>query len=140
MKKMILVLIGITIISCSNDDNNLNSNNCDFETLISADLYENSPFDQLTIQNIEINEDCLKIDFSSGGCDGNTWELKLIDKGDIAESLPAQRILRLSLKNEELCEKLIFKELTFDISNLQIEGDEILLNIEGFNDKILYEY
>ncbi len=80
MKKIILVLIGITIISCSDDDNNLNSNNCDLETLISAELYESSPSDQLTIHNIEIDGSCLKIDFSSGGCDGDSWELKLMAK------------------------------------------------------------
>lgn len=141
MKKiLILTLIGIAILSCSNDNDNGNSNNCDFETLISAEQYENAPSDQLNINSIEINDNCLKINFSSGGCDGDTWVLKLIDSEDILESNPPQRNLRLSLKNEELCEAYITKELTFNITNLQIDGNKVQLNLINFDENILYEY
>jgi len=141
MKKiLILTLIGITILSCSKNDDNGNSSNCDFETLISAEQYANTPSDQLTVNRLEIDDNCLKINFSSGGCGGDTWELKLIDSGDILESLPPQRNLRLSLKNEELCEAYITKELTFDISNLQVNGDQVQLNITNSDEIILYEY
>lgn len=141
MKKILtFLLIGILISSCSDDDDSGNPTNCDFETLISAEQYQNAPSDQLEINNLEINGNCLKINFSSGGCDGNTWELKLIDSEDILESNPPQRNLRLSLKNEELCEAYITKELTFDISNLQIDGNEVQLNITNSEQNILYEY
>ncbi|MCD6543736.1 MAG: hypothetical protein J7K34_04440 [Flavobacteriaceae bacterium] len=141
MKKLlILTLIGITILSCSNDDDNGNSNNCDFETLISAEQYTNAPSNPLTVNSLEIYDNCLKINFSSGGCNGDTWELKLIDSEDILESLPPQRNLRLSLKNEELCEAYITKELTFDISNLQVDGNQVQLNITNSDEIILYEY
>ena len=141
MKKiLILTLIGITTLSCSNDDDNGNSNNCDFETLISAKQYTSAPSDELTINSLEIDDNCLKINFRSGGCNGDTWELKLIDSGDILESLPLQRNLRLSSKNEELCKALITKELTFDISNLQVDGNPVQLNIANSDDNILYEY
>ncbi|SFU41721.1 hypothetical protein SAMN05216480_1035 [Pustulibacterium marinum] len=142
MKRILFTLvIGLSILACTDDDNNNGSSaNCDFETLISAEQYQNGTFDQLEINSLEINGDCLKINFSSGGCDGNTWELKLIDSEDILESDPPQRNLRLSLKNEELCEAYITKELTFDISNLQIDGNEVLLNITNSEQNILYEY
>ena len=87
-----------------------------------------------------INDNCLKINFSSGGCNGDTWELKLIDSEDILESYPPQRNLRLSLKNEELCEAYITKELTFDISNLQVDGNKVQLNLTNSDKNILYEY
>lgn len=139
MKKvLILILIGLSNLSCANDDDN--ENNCDFETVISADQFVNAPADQLTINSLEINDNCLKINFSSGGCNGDTWELKLIDSEDILESLPPQRNLRLSLKNGEECEAYITKELTFDISNLQVNENQVQLNITNSDKNILYEY
>ena len=139
-KVLILILIGIAFFGCSSDDDNGNQNNCDFGTIISAEQYTNAPADQLEINNLTINDNCLKINFSSGGCDGNTWELKLIDSGDIMESNPPRRNLRLSLKNEELCEAYITKELTFDISNLKVDGNKVQLNIINSDENILYEY
>ncbi|MGV8814928.1 MAG: hypothetical protein ACOH2D_12555 [Gelidibacter sp.] len=139
-RALILILIGIAFFGCSSDDDNGNQNNCDFGTIISAEQYSNAPADQLEINNLTINDNCLKINFSSGGCDGNTWELKLIDSGDIMESNPPQRNLRLSLKNEELCEAYITKELTFDISNLKVDGNKVQLNIINSDENILYEY
>lgn len=140
MKKILtLILIGIAILSCSNDDN-ANQNNCDFKTIISGEQYVNAPDNQLVINSLDINDNCLKINFSSAGCEGNTWELKLIDSGDVMESNPPQRNLRLSLKNEELCEAYITKELTFDITNLKVNGNKVQLNIINSDENILYEY
>jgi len=135
MKKILLfTLIGLAILSCSK------SVNCDFETLISTEEYTNAPSDKLTINRLVINDNCLKINFSSSGCNGDTWEVKLIDSEDILESNPPQRNLRLSLKNEELCQAYITKELTFDISNLQLDGNKVQLNLTNSDKNILYEY
>ena len=82
----------------------------------------------------------MKINFSSSGCGGETWEIKLIDSEDIMESNPPQRNLRLSLKNEEVCLAIVTKELTFDISNLQVGGNRVQLNITNSEETILYEY
>ena len=68
------------------------------------------------------------------------WELKLIDSEDILESNPPQRNLRLSLKNEESCLAYITKELTFDISNLQVNGNKVQLNLTNSDKNILYKY
>jgi hypothetical protein len=141
MKKiLILTLIGITIFSCSKNDDNGNSSNCDFETLISAEQYANASFYQLTVDSLEIDNNCLKINFSSGGCNGETWEVKLIDSEAILESNPVQRNLKLSLNNGEACLAIVTKELTFDISNLQIDGNKVQLNITNSDKNILYEY
>ena len=141
MKKiLILILVGIAVLSCSSDDDNIKQYNCNLETIISAEKYINAPSHQLEINNLVINDNCLKINFSSGGCDGNTWKLKLIDSGDIMESNPPQRNLRLSLKNEELCQAYITRELTFDITNLKVNGNKVHLNIINSDKNILYEY
>lgn len=103
---LILLLIGITILSCSNDDDNVNPSNCDFTALISASEYANAPSDQVTINSVTIAGNCLKINFGASGCDGDTWILKLIDSENVFESNPPQRNLRLSLRNEEACQTL----------------------------------
>ena len=139
-KALILILIGIAFFSCSNDDDNGNQNNCDFKTIINQNQYETAPSDPLGINSLEINDNCLKINFSSSGCGGETWEIKLIDSEDIMESNPPQRNLRLSLKNEEVCLAIVTKELTFDISNLQVGGNRVQLNITNSEETILYEY
>ena len=139
IKLSLLLILGILITSCNTDDSDT-SITCDFTPLISSEEYVNAPSDQLTINSTEITENCLKINFSAGGCNGDTWELKLIDSEAIAESIPPQRTLRLSLKNEEVCLAFITKELSFDISNLQVEGNQVLLNITNSDNEILYEY
>ncbi len=150
MKKLfILALFGLALFSCSKDDdrdNNISdntiteSNSCELETLVSAEEYKNSLSDPLTINSLEIIDGCLKISFSAGGCGGDTWELELIDSGDILESYPPQRNVKLSLKNEELCKAYITKEVTFDISNLKVDGDRVQLNFLNSDKGILYEY
>lgn len=137
-KRFIFLMIGLMIWSCSNDDEC--EFNFDSETLISAEQFENAPADQLTINSLEIDGDNLKINFSSSGCSGDAWEVKLIDSGAILESFPPQRNLRLSLKNNEACLAHITKELTFDISNLQVGGSQVQLNITNSGETILYRY
>ena len=146
MKKILtLVLVAYTIFSCSSDDDNDNqtSIDCDVENsiaIISAELFENAPSDQVTINSLSILNDDLTVNFSASGCDGGSWEFKLISAEEVAESDPPQRTLRLSLRNEELCQAVITQELTVNISNLQLEGNQVVLNIANSDDSILYEY
>jgi len=68
------------------------------------------------------------------------WEIKLIDADTIIYSNPPERNLRLSLKNEELCDAVISKEITFDVSLLKLATNKIKLNILNSGDQILYIY
>jgi len=143
MKKIIvLILMGLSMLSCSdNNDDNVNETNCDSEVIISSQGYTNASFDGLTINSLEITDDCLKVTYSASGCDGDSWELELIDSEAILESFPVQRNLTFSFTNEEACLAYFTKEKTFDISNLQLEEyNSIWLNITGFEDSILYQY
>jgi len=141
MRKIIkLLVVGFLIFSCSNDSGNDGSSNCDFDTLSGVETYQNSPSDFLTINSLTLEGDCLKVNFSSSGCDGNSWEVKLVDSGLVQESSPPRRNIRLSLKNEELCEAFIRQELTFNVSNLQVDGNTVLLRLVNSDDEITYEY
>ena len=112
---------------------------CDKNVIISASEYENAP-DQVSIIGMKIEGNCLKIKFGASGCDGNTWIVKLIDGGITdAAVYPKQRILKLSLENNEICDAVITKEISFNIEDLQIPGaNKVLLDISG--NQIIYEY
>lgn len=141
MKKTGLYVLLISIIlSCSDKNGNNQSDLCDFETIINAEQFQNANVDPLTINSMEIEGDCLKINFSASGCSGDSWIVHLIDSGEILESFPPQRNLKFSLKNSELCEAYITREISFDISNLQTQEGAVLLNIVNGDKSILYDW
>ncbi|MBK3518058.1 hypothetical protein [Carboxylicivirga marina] len=136
----IIVLIIISIgLSCDSDDDTINKT-CEEKIIVSSETYLNAPDDHLNINAVRIEGNCLIIDFGSSGCDGSTWELKLLDADVILESYPPQRNIRLSLKNMELCDAYFSKEIAYDISELQVGGNKVILNIKGYDEKVLYEY
>lgn len=111
----------------------------DNKAILNGEEYKNAPSDIVAINNVKIIKDSLLVNFSASGCHGESWELKLIGQEAVSKSLPPQRSMRLSLKNEELCEAYITKEVSFDISNFKINGNPIILNMENWNVPILYE-
>jgi len=114
-------------------------NDCDQNVIICEKEFENAPDDPFSIIDMIIVDNCLKIKFCAGGCDGNTWIVKLIDSGWIMLPMTPIRTLRLSLDNQEQCKALITKEISFNIESLQEEGsNKIRLDISGHS--ILYEY
>lgn len=141
MKRLNLVLGLITVFinfaSCDHDEL---PSPCDQQVIISNNLYKAAPSDHLTILSAELLNDCLKIHFASGGCDGSNWVVKLIDSGDLLYSDPPQRNLRLSLDNNEECDAYIGKEITFNIKDLKVDGNQVLLNITNSNTQISYKY
>ena len=140
MKNLILLaLIPILLLGCTNGDEP-GPNGCDLGTVISQELYREAPSDEATINSLEIEGDCMRINFSASGCNGESWKITLIDSGSILESDPPQRNLRFSLDNNELCEAFITKNLTFNIKNLRVEGGRVQLNLTNSGDQVLYEY
>jgi hypothetical protein len=113
---------------------------CDDKVIIDKNLFDSAPNSSVNITKIEIIGDCLRIDFNAGGCSGNSWKVKLIDSEAILKSNPPQRNFRLSLENNELCDKIVYKTVLFDISKLQLGGSEVILNITNSDQKITYNY
>lgn len=113
---------------------------CDNPVLIDADLYENAPSDEFLFQSATIDGNCLKMIVRyGGGCEAVTFQL--IDAAAIMESLPVQRNIRLSLKDEDDCEALVTRELYYDLTPLQVEGNsKIILNLQGFPESLTYQY
>jgi hypothetical protein len=135
-----LILIFMGFATCEPVDHEDLTSTCDQRVIISKILYKTAPSDLLHILSTELIDGCLKIQFATGGCDGSTWQVKLIDSGELLYSDPPQRNLRLSLDNNELCDAYIGKEITFDVKKLQVSGNEVLLNITNSNTHISYKY
>ncbi len=133
------IIIGLTFTYCDKETDN-SSIVCDKSVIVDGDQYNTEPNDQLTIISAEIDNNCLKINFASSGCSGSSWEVKLIDSGVILYSDPPQRNLRLSLKNQELCDAYFGEEITFDIRDLRVSGNKVLLYLTNSGDQVLYEY
>jgi hypothetical protein len=140
MKYLSLFLLTIFLNqSCDNNTAVDVNNNCDFEVEIDANKYTNEISDEFTINDISLNEECLVINYSGSGCDGNSWNLQLIDSGEIAESEPLQRFLRIVMEDNEDCEAYLTKEISFDISSLKDGNEVYILNFQDYDQTILYE-
>ena len=136
------ILLGLLSISsftsCSDDSD---SSQCNQSIKISASGYDNGPDDHVQITNAEIMDNCLKITFGASGCSGDNWIVELYDASVVLESFPVQRNIRLSLDNKEDCLAFFTREISFDLTPIEIEEYEtIILNLKDFDRSIRYEY
>jgi len=114
---------------------------CGLEVVSNNEAYETAESDNFGVLNVDLSGDCLTVDVTTSGCDSNDWVLTLIDSGNIAESMPPQRYLKLTLFNNQVCLVVLEKAETFDLSSLRVDGtNEVLLNIEGLPESVLYTY
>jgi len=74
-----VIFINGVQVYCHNDKGTFK--NYDKEVIISDTLYKNAPNDHVEIIDMKIEGNCLKIKFSASGCDGSSWNVKLIDSG-----------------------------------------------------------
>lgn len=139
-------IIGFTLLcllllnfQCDDDDTSVLPH-CS-EVVIDNDAYLSAQTDFYNVSNVYIDGNCLVMDISASGCDGSTWEFALIDSGNVAESSPLQRFLKLTLHNNEDCLAVFTQEVSFDLVPLRVEdANEVLLNIEGLDESVLYVY
>ena len=117
-----------------------------FSTTASYDLTLRTPaawrvvHTGVTIEETEIDGNCLRIKFSASGCNGGTWKLRLVAAEQVKYSLPPQRDVRLILENNELCQAHLTRELTFDISDLRSNGEFTLLNVINSEQQLRYNH
>lgn len=144
-KIFLFIPLGLCFMNMQCDEGEvIDSSNeiCDETTIISQNLYENLSSANFTFGSAEIINNCLNIEIGASGCDGNTWEFKLVDSEIIAESLPEQRYLKLQLINKEACLAVFKRTASFDLRPLQIDNsvNEVILHIEGLESSLHYKY
>lgn len=136
----LLSLMWLTQTSCSREAEPKLPEGCYLKVTINNGQFKNGPSDALTIQDAKITGDCLNIRFGASGCDGKSWEVKLYDSGEVLYSDPPQRNIRLSLRNKEMCEAYLTREISFDVSALQVNGNKLLLNLVNSGIRLEYTY
>lgn len=134
-----LLLVVSLFIACDKESSN-EEVKCDYQVIVNDVMYDTAASDFINIDNVEVLGDCLEITFSASGCSGDSWEVMLLAHEKVLYSNPAQRSIRLSLKNEEMCEAYITKTTSFNIEALQSGGNEVFLNLDNYEERISYTY
>jgi len=142
MKKIVVFFICLFVLSCNSNDEPTIENKCNVSSeIISSEDFSAVSTSNYAITKVEINEDCIEITFGSSGCGTELWEEHLFSVDSFYTIFPLQRDLKMKLINEELCEAYFIKTVSFDLTPLQIDGQNIVpLNIYGWNEQVIYEY
>lgn len=106
------------------------------------------PADPITINSASIEDDCLFISVShSGGCGDHVYELVELPIFCGTPPLPPTMLQLRHDDDDDFCEAYITTVVSYDLSNLQIEGEnsiDISLTINGdltgFNENMTYLY
>ncbi len=133
---LIATLLITSFASCMEEDMA-----CDDNVSINEGTYITGVSDEVSLLDIVIVDQCMEVSFSASGCDGESWDVSLVDSEQVAESFPVQRFMRLILENNEECEAVINKTVSFNLEPIQIGSDSsILINIDGWPIKVKYDY
>ena len=97
-----------------------------------------TPTDPYIIQSAVIDDKCLMVEVSAGGCDGESWGAQMLISPLVAESLPPQAGIKLIFDDDEECEAFITKTFYFDLSQLDSISDKVWVRLEGFDDVLMY--
>ncbi|MCB0381953.1 MAG: hypothetical protein KDD05_01230 [Psychroserpens sp.] len=123
------------------DDDNFQGSNCGQPAVVDNSYFENAVSSEFFLVDFDLFDDCLTIEISASGCDGESWSMVLVDSGSVAESSPEQRYLKFVFTNEETCLAVINQSRTFNLTGLRVDGsNEVILNIEGFPEPLAYYY
>lgn len=145
MKKSILLtfFIGLLFVSCRflDDGITIPITKCDKSIIVDEMKYHQISTNNYTITNVVLNGDCLEVTISSSGCDPNGWMMSLVASEDVVETLPVQQNIKIELINNQACLAVFQKTVSFDLTSVQNTGqNQVLLNIDGWNTPILYQY
>jgi hypothetical protein len=125
------------LIGCKEDETLPTAGN---KILIGNTIFKNYPNDPLIISAATINGDSLQITFGASCCDGKNWTVQLVGSGDVMLSNPPQLLIRLSLKNYEICTAVCSKTLKFDLKPARVNGNQIILDLDGWDQPLIYNY
>lgn len=118
-------------------------------TPLTAGTYDDDflPNDDISINSATIEDDCLFISVThSGGCEDHEYELVELPLFCGTPPLPPTALQLRHDSNDDFCEALITKVISYDLSSLQIEGEnsiDISLTINGdtdYNENMTYLY
>ena len=140
-----LLIIMLVFVSCKGDDSlccpHPNPTNCNEFSIIDEAKYNQINTNNYSITNVVLNGDCLEITVSSSGCNPNNWDMNFVASEVVVETLPNQWNAKVELINNEACQAVFQKTVSFDLTPFQITGqDQVQIKIQGWNTSIMYQY
>lgn len=140
----LILFTAVSLISCRFLDDAVITPvmpNCDKTAVEDAVKFNQISTDNYTVTNVVLNGDCLEITIGASGCDPNNWGMNLIGVPSLANIYPPLFQTRVELINNEVCQAVFQKTVSFDITPFQIAGqNSVQINIEGWNTNIVYQY
>lgn len=135
------LLGGILFANCEGNQEDCDVNDASSsKIIISNSCYSDVSNDDFQFENVEIDGDSIRVTIRYGGGCGDI-DVKLFDADVIMESFPIQRNIRIFFKDNDLCKALITTTVSFDLSPIQVSGnDKIILNLSDWGTSLLYEY
>ncbi|RYH75599.1 hypothetical protein EVU94_01170 [Flavobacteriaceae bacterium 144Ye] len=113
MKNLLCLLLVFVLWSCNSDDDNDSNNECGDQMIFDEELFNQESPSSFSIQNAEIDGDCLMVTLSASGCDGSSWEADLVTDGLETTSVPPSRSIRVDFTNIEVCTAVITRTFQF---------------------------
>lgn len=135
----------VVFVGCKGDDSNCcphpNPTNCNEFSIIDETKYNQTNTNNYTITNVVLNGNCLEITVSSSGCNPNNWDMNFVASEVVVETLPNMWYAKVELINNEDCQAVFQKTVSFDLTPFQITGqNQVLIKIQGWNTSIMYQY
>ena len=132
----------ILFLSCSESNSVSVISNCDKQSeIIDETSYNLVNTSNYVITGIVLNEDCLDVTIGSSGCDANNWTMNLFSTNNFSNTNPIQRNIKVELVNQEACAAAFQKTVSFDLTPLRVSTQtQIIFNIDGWNEQIVYNY
>ena len=144
MKKFLILfsLFVIILNSCSDNDNSIINEACSFNSeIIAENDFNGINTSNYLISDVQLNNDCLEITINSSGCNASLWEMNLFSTNAFYNIYPLQRSVKIELINNQDCLAVFQKTISFNLMPFQIKGqNQLTLNIEGWNEQIIYKY
>lgn len=107
---------------------------------VDRSLFFSSQGDDFDFEEVNIEGDCLEITIRYGGGCGSIIA-SLIDSGDIRDSQPLMRNLRLVLADRDPCEASVTKKFSYDLTRIREPDQNIIrLDLLGWPIPIYYDY
>ena len=141
----LLFILTLIFVGCKGDDSNCcphpNPTNCNEFSIIDETKYNQTNTNNYTITNVVLNGNCLEITVSSSGCNPNNWDMNFVASEVVVETLPNMWYAKVELINNEDCQAVFQKSVSFDLTPFQITGqNQVLIKIQGWNTSIMYQY
>ena len=141
---VLILFLGVFFVSCDFLDDHIKNpvtTTCDKSAVEDATRFHQVSTNNYTITNVVLNGHCLEIAIASSGCDPDNWTMNLIGAMSLAAVSPPHVGVKVELVNNEVCQAVFQKTVSFDLTDFQWVGqNQVQLNIDGWNTPILYQY